>query len=768
MRWAIIITILLFILPFFWLQPGQMDLGGDENRLFFYDPANFIYNNGLFLREFITLENRAYEPFHHYLPFVSVIFLIKSVINSPYFLISLLNGIKVSISFFAVYLIIKTILNYSYKEKRELFIHSASILGGLLYMTAPIVIGNYEKALLTHNQIFLNPLCFYLLLLYFIKGKFRYMLYVILLSIIFTTNFSWASAPPIFAFYPLAFLFLFFYVFLILKKKIKYRQIIAGLLLYVGLHAFHILPVIYSLLSSNSYISERVFSSNALLNNLNYFYGILPLSNLSYNLMLYAAFKQYPLLALIPTFFMFLGFCFNPVKNKTFFLTGIFFIITLYLVTANITESGVKLYELFFSIPGYSMFRNFIGQWAFVFTFFYALLFGQALYFLFKNINNVIAIVIICFITGIAIIAGSWNFFTGGLVNTVLFQSNGVKVPMEIDPNYVKTLEHVRNLKKNGAFVSFPFTDSYETVIHGTNDGAYQGPSPINWLVGTIDYNGYTSISPFGEIIFSLVKERNYTGIKKLLGLMNVEYIYYNDDPKIYDRTFPGNPYNSTRAVFPRTQSEYKTLVKNIAGKNIYHQGTYYIYETDKNFFHSEFYAVRDLKLYSNYKAQLFTQSKPFFDFSQKTNDAYLDTLTCLSFFNKDFCSSKKQLHTPEIYITKINPTLYKVNVVNAKKEYLLIFSRSFSKSWDISLATNNIFKDVIAPNKLVERQIQANGYANAWYIKPSDVDNKSDYTLIIQLANQKIFYIGIVVTMLTALIALVFIVGLLLRKKRL
>ena len=171
-----LITIILFVIPFFWLKPNEMDLGGDESRLFFYDPLNFIYSNGLFFKEMITLGNRAFDPYFDYLPFVFILLLIKSVVNSPYFLISLLNGIKVSISFLSIYLIIKIILQTSYKEKREILIQIPSLVGGLLYTTAPIVIGNYDKALLSHDQIFLNPLCFYFILNYFIKEKFRYLL----------------------------------------------------------------------------------------------------------------------------------------------------------------------------------------------------------------------------------------------------------------------------------------------------------------------------------------------------------------------------------------------------------------------------------------------------------------------------------------------------------------------------------------------------------------------------------------------------------------
>ncbi len=39
------------------------------------------------------------------------------------------------------------------------------------------------------------------------------------------------------------------------------------------------------------------------------------------------------------------------------------------------------------------------------------------------------------------------------------------------------------------------------------------------------------------------------------------------------------------------------------------------------------------------------------------------------------------------------------------------------------------------------ETHLQVNGYANAWYIKPSDVYNKEDYELIVEMTSQKLFY---------------------------
>ncbi len=763
---VVLITILLFIIPFFWLKPGQIDIGGDSTRLYFYDPLNFLINNSLYLSETITLTSRSFWPQFYTLPYVLMLLLIKSVINSPYFLVSLFNGIKVSVSFLSVYLIVRMILQNSYKEKKDLFLQLPAVLGGLLYTTAPIVIGNYDKALISHDQIFLNPLCFYLLLCYFIKQKFRYLFAFLIITVIFASNFSWAAAPPLFTFYPLILLFLFFYVIFILKKRVIYRHLFIAVFLFLGFHAFHFLPEAYSLLSPNSYFSQRVFGQSVVQDDLNYFFGVLPLAKLSFNILLYLPFKQYIFLSIVPAFFLFLGLCFNRNKDKVLFLTGIFFLISLFLVTANITQTGVNLYTLFFYIPGFSMFRNFIGQWAFVYSFFYALLFGQVLYFLFKRIRSIKISIFIAVFISISLILTNLNFFKGEMVNATLDQSN-VRIPMMVDPQYEQTLSYIRSLKNEGAFISFPFTDCCYTVVHGLDNGAYIGPSPITTLTGKLDYDGYQRISPFGEVFFKLVKDKNYVGIKKLLGLLNIRYIYYNDNPKVYDITFPESPYSYSRTAFPSTQVAYKEFIKRIAGKEIYHKGTYHIYETDKSYFHPEFYAVDYLAIYKPLQTELYNLKEPFFDFSSQTKDVFIDKISCLKIFSKTICNEKNNRlnENPSLQFSKINSTMYKVHVSNARRPYLLVFSDSFHPHWELSLSRKTSNGDIWNPDMLPERQIFVNGYANAWYILPKDVGNKSDYTLTIQMSDQKMFYIGAGVSIITLLLAAIFSIFFLFRR---
>ena len=78
-----IISLLLFIIPFFWLKPGEMDLGGDSSRLYFYDPINYLNNYSLY--NILPFGMGLVEPHFYSLPIVILLSGMKSILQSPIF-----------------------------------------------------------------------------------------------------------------------------------------------------------------------------------------------------------------------------------------------------------------------------------------------------------------------------------------------------------------------------------------------------------------------------------------------------------------------------------------------------------------------------------------------------------------------------------------------------------------------------------------------------------------------------------------------------------
>jgi len=786
---VIFICVALFVIPFFWLKPGEMDLGGDSGRLYFYDPQALLKSNSLYSIDPEGIGN--VESIIYILPFLILTSILKIILHSPYIIISLFNILKLTVGFITIYAIIKELLEIKdrhYEEIREL----AAIIGGLFYIFSPMFIGNFDRALLIHDQVFLNPLIFYLLLKYLLTSKGKYLWFTLIITFIFAHNFSWLSVPPLFAFYPLSLLFLLLYTTFIRRKKLPWKAIFAGLLIFVGLHSFHLIPAIISLFDPGSNTNTRVFNREDITHQLDYFYGVLPIASISKNIFFYSDLKQFGLLSVLVPLLIISGLLFNtknlPVLGrgkKTLLLTGIFFLIVLFLLSAKITNLGVNFYAwMFLYVPGFSMFRNFIGQWQFVFYFFYVIFFGQALFFVLSKLSKKY-VVVLSAIAGLSLVLSGWPFINGSLVNKVHFQSNGVKYAIVMDPKYEKTLSYIKSLPEDAKILTLPFTDCCYQVIHGTNNGAYVGLSTISFLSGKKDFSGYIKIAPFSEIFLKLARERDYDSIKRMLGLLNIQYIFYNADPRIYDTTFPGYPYQYVRHYLPADQKTYGKFVKNLGGQKVFEKGPYRIYELDNKDLLPHFYTALAVRPYEQTSDYWDGKKEPFFVGDKDLNKrvGYIDKNTCNNIFSVNSCDeviSYGKNFLPKIYFEKINPTRYRLKINGAKDPYILVFSESFHKNWKIISAdtesqqkktVKNYFDGKVTEgvhsNSFLDestfytwgkkaiandRHFRVNGYANAWNITPQDTGGKENYELIVEMTGQRIFYVSLALSLIVFL----------------
>lgn len=573
-----LISLVLFFIPFFWLSPGEVDLGGDSSRLYFYDPWRFLLKNTLYGlspsgtgREIISF---------HPLPLFILLTILKSILRSPTLLISSFQGMSLTFSFLFCYLSVKELMKTDLKKpSKRLVLELAAILAGLFYNFAPGPIRGWNRVILTHNQVFVNPLMFYFLLRLFVTGKTIYLFISLLITFIFSTNFSYTAAPPFFSFYPLSFLFLLFYTKFIKKKNIPVKKLFLGLILFVMLQSFHLIPQVATLLNPGSSTYQAIFSSQSRLGRgLGYFLGIVSNIKVSLSLM------QLPqLMELEFYFFIFiifpaviiLGFLFNK-SSKTLLLTGAFFLITIFFASANITNIGLAFYKKLFIIPGFSMFRNFYGQWGVAFLFFYCLLLGQATLIVFSRLKR-----FYCLWFGLGMIflllITAWPFINGELVTgQTHWQSEEVVTTFKIDPQFEEMLEFINNLPGDGKILTLPLTDPGYQIVSGQKGGAYKGPSMISRLTNKQDFSGYQELESFRDNFLKFVKAGQYQEIKKILSLLGIKYIFHNADPGVYLEKFPGFPYQHVSKFMPASQTEYRDFIFALNGRLIKKIGPYY------------------------------------------------------------------------------------------------------------------------------------------------------------------------------------------------
>lgn len=591
----------LIVLPFFWLRPGEVDLGGDSSRLYFYDPLHYLRSFSLY-----SFAPSGYgsevAPFY-LIPFVSFILLFKFFLSSPYLVITLFNSFSLATAFFSIYGIIISFLQPedSVKDKRD-SINFIAIICGFFYVFSPLLIHvGWDKALDTHNQFFLNPLIFYLLLQYITKKKNIFIFIALLISFVFAPSFF--PSPAFFSFYPLAFLYLLFFGVFLKRKSYSYKRIGLFIFFFFVVQCFQLFPFVSNIFMEGSSLNNTAFGDYGRQTRGvdSFLVGVNP-SGPVYNLFgifqgdsrfttnFFTIFLILILLGLILSEKLEKK---NRLFKNNFFVLVLLLLITMQLATGNFTAMGLEFYKQLFNIPGFGMFQNHYGQFAHVFIFFYALVLGYALFpvfLLIKRKHNRL-ILFFCLIFTIFIVSN--QFIQGKMINRILNvgSKNQVKVPIKMDPVYEDVLSYIRQDPIDNKYLLFPLDDYGYQILSGIDGGAYQGPSTIAYLGEKNQFSGKAGL--FGETLSHFTFSRNYEGINNLFALSNIQHIFYNSDPAIYDDTFSGWPNADVRRFMPQTQDIYKDFINLLAVKkekdfsNLYH-----VYKVDNEYYLPHIYTT--------------------------------------------------------------------------------------------------------------------------------------------------------------------------------
>jgi len=113
-------------------------------------------------------------------------------------------------------------------------------------------------------------------------------------------------------------------------------------------------------------------------------------------------------------------------------------------------------------------------------------------------------------------------------------------------------------------------------------------------------------------------------------------------------------------------------------------------------------------------------------------------------------------LEIPKISFEKISPSKYIVNISKSDKPYWLIFSESFHSQWQLYQEKKLISAD---SHRLI------NGFSNSWYLDSEKI-GQDNYSLIVEFAPQKTYFIGLIISGLTFLTSLFYLLYNLIRKK--
>ncbi len=695
---ALGIALVLFVIPFFWLKPGFVDIGGDSGRLYFIDPLSLVQN---------LFQRRNFDGATAYaiLPYYIFCYLILRVTGFSTLTIGVDRGILLSLAFVSIYLIVKQLLTVN--EKNKIRIVLAAITSGIVYITLITKLG-WLAQLDTHNQIFLNPLIFYLLLRFCTTSNPLYGLGIIIISFIYSVNFSFTGMPQVASFYPLAILFLFIILRIIYKVAIPWKKLFILLIVLIGVHSYHLIPIAASIFDKSSVTHSYIFNEETILaSGVKYFEANhKDLGKISLELFQPSEWSRKTIFILIIPIIVLLGFLRKP--SRLLAILSVFFAITFYLVSANITHIGIYIYKHLFYIPGFMMFRSFQEKWYYVYSFFFALLFACSFYLLIKPLKRFVAIGITIFVICLSLYR-IYPFLRGDAIKAPLYQSNNVTSVLKLDPDLISTLSFIKTLPQDGKVTIFPLTFPYFQLFYGKEGGAYMGIPTVFPITGRTDYAGFWTFGPYKKQITDAFINRDIDRLIQYFSRLNIRYIFYNSDDRIYTN-FPSFPYEYPKEGIPsiKDKASYDALLESLPIHKIYEKGFYSLYEIDKDLIQPLIYIEGD--------------------------------------------------ETGSLTYKKISPVIYDIWVqMNERKTpFVIVFSEPYQKSWTIDFQNNK---------EIIKEHIMINNYANGWVIDPT----KAKSSVIqgrIYLKFQNYFYIGSLISGVAFIVIAVLFILYLIKKR--
>lgn len=846
--WVAVAAIFLAIVPFFWFKGGNGDFGGDSSRLYFYDPIHWLKSMGLF-----EINPNGYgidNPNFFMVPFLMFLQLIKMVLGAsgiPF--LSVFNSLLLSGAFLSVYAVVTELLHRMEDKKG---VRIAGVLAGLFFVCSQLVVYGWQKSLHSFHQIALYPLLFWLFLRFIHRKKWGYILIGLLITVVFSVNFSLVGAPTFFAFFPAAIVWLLVYAMMERRAKLFIGGLGFFIISFLGLHAFHLYPQIMAILTPENSIHQNLFTAGGQLNRgLAYFDGVRNMVEPIYNLV---GFQQYGLylktsaskqlltmlndygVRVLPLFFIFplviIGALWIRAKEamnrqKLIVLTLlVWFLVLLYFMTASFFGTGgISFYRALFSVPGFSMFRSFYGVFAIPFMLVYAFTFGVAFYVVSAHISRrwirgvlVASIIVLSVYGAIPMIRGS-------VVNVVMNDTNGVSLANRFNENFEAVLRDMRARPLAEKILTLPLVDADYQIIDGKNGGAYLGPSPIGLLAGKNVFSGLQAFD-FGastifnqKFFFDSITRHDYRTTGRLLSMLNIGFIFNNENSFVYRDKFIGWPYSQAIwQAFPTSQS-FSDFVKALGYQSFSRTGTYAMYFNP---------GMMQPRLFVPQRVDVVPSEKEFQDLLVHS-DVWSPRWAVFEKNNMTEAIpglvSGVIATPPNVEFRQIDSTRYEVVIRNIHGSFPLLFTQAYHEGWQLhpipppedgcrgvaeavdvssdptqavraqlegwcaarrittggaeyvsqeyqgAIQNQNLPPIALGTSPALNRQyhVHANTYANAWLVDmntyPKELmrknqDGSADIALVLAFAPQQNFYTGIVISISSFLAILLGLLG--------
>jgi hypothetical protein len=737
----LLVSVFLLLVPYY-LFSGKLYIGGDDTRLFYSYPLEFLKN--------ITYSSWVNDssigingPSQYMAPFLLAWSLLGSFmpkLSMNYFALSL----PLILGFVFFQKTVKELFSLDKQNDLEVFI------GSLFFILSPILIVNqYFVFLISIWLIGLIPIITYYFLRYIKSGNFIY----VFISAIWCLVLGQAiySIPWLLGFILPVILGLIITSFLFKKREIE--VFIKKTIVFFGFifasQAFWLTGFIstYLHLGQNSFASK--FLSKGFIDTYTPTIIATATSKIIYPLMnlfhrqiafdfnwrfkdVYTNFYDKTfiinalfLVALIIALLNYRNYL-EKTQRKIFLFLLLSLSFSLYFFTVNVgplTDFFIFLRH----IPGFIMFRNFYDKFAPGYTLIYSSLLTISVVIFTRRFPKRRLLIIAAFLLVIII-----NFApVKNIVNSPLWMTQNIHKAINIPNEYLNFMVQIKNnISSTNNILSIPFgTSVYSVIKEDNSNDIYAGVSPVKIFSGVNDISGHLSFNYTKEadLVDGLIVNRNYSEFNKVVYEHNINYVLVTKNvPKELSNTylFNQNLYDA----------QDKQFIDSITSKKLF---------TSLN------------GNYELYKAK----------------------------------SLNSLINSKNVYFKKISWFKYNLYFKNLSKKQLLSFIDSFHPDWKLFIQRNPSILFCSKPIKNLETdssECQAEsklfnlndlsysftkpifnnthdlylGYANKWKIDPDFIKNNFDKSfykvnkdgsidveMILYFTPQNYFYLGILIS---------------------
>ncbi|HUQ85184.1 MAG TPA: hypothetical protein VM077_02570 [Candidatus Limnocylindrales bacterium] len=718
------LTIAVLISLPYYIFEGKLFIGGDDTRLLYVYPWEWI-NNIAFFSWFHFSAIGTNNPNQALLPFLSIWSILSFFIHSKVVLDYFSFSLPLIIGFIFFQKLIKEMIEVNKDEYRFTF-----YFGSLIYILSPIIAINQLSIFLYSAWLIgLLPIITYYFIKYLKTNKFIFVLKNVLWCIFL--SFALSTIPWLLGFI-LPIIIALLSLFTLFSKKdhlyfLKQSTIFFGTTILS--QSFWLLSFIINIFSSsrNSFIAnvlssqtKDTFAPTVIATATgNIFYPLLNLFHrqISFDFgwqlkNIFLTFYDNAIIVYtIPTFILFIGLFnykewLNKHERKYFLLFFTAFLFSLFFFTVNIGPLR-ELFIVLGKLPGFVMFRNFYDKFALGYIFIYAIILSFVMIVLVRKYKNKTKTIYSLIILSIMI-----NFIPiKQLIVRPIWTTNNTYANITIPDEYFTFIKNTKaNVPYSANMLSLPFNIAGYTIIKDSkSDNTFAGRSPLQLFTGINDFSGNLSFSANDSEKFNQhITQRNYIDLNNFLKARNIGYVFIT-----------------------------KNIPDDIKKSYLF----------DPKILHNQ-----DQKLIDAITGDKITESKNGNYILYKTKHA-----TSL-FYPKN------------VEFKKINPVKYHIEIKGLTKKQNLYFAESFSTGWNLYPRSYKN-KDINPLLLTWERSIAKNThtstdvYTNKWVIDPEKVikeipsssyrknpDGTLNVSLTMYFKPQNNFYFGALITLITLL----------------